>query len=71
MGPLWYCLDMNPPPTTEPRKLVKARLLPELHAELTAYAERTHRSMSSAAEHLIAVGLRAEGSGPAEDLHLR
>lgn len=62
---------MNPPPATEPRKLVKARLQPDLYDQLDAYAQRTHRSMSSAAEYLIALGLRAEGSSPAADLHLR
>lgn len=62
---------MTPPPTAEPRKLVKARLRPDLYDQLDAYAQRTHRSLSSAAEHLIALGLRAEGSGPADDLHLR
>lgn len=42
------------------RKLVKARLRPDLHDRLTAYAEKTHRSLSSAAEHLIALGLDSE-----------
>lgn len=64
-------LDMDTTPTT--RKLVKARLLPELHAELVAYAARTHRTHSSAAEHLIALGLRAEGVTPPgeDDVQLR
>lgn len=58
------------PPAT--RKLVKARLMPELHAELVAYAERTHRTHSSAAEHLIALGLQAErGSKSPGDYHTR
>jgi len=29
----------------------------DLHDRLTAYAERSHRSVSSAAEHLIAIAL--------------
>lgn len=49
------------------RKLVKTRLLPPLHAELTDYASHTHRSISSAAEHLIARGLDAERTTDRED----
>lgn len=62
---------MDETPTTT-RKLVKARLLPDLHAELVAYAARTHRTHSSAAEHLIALGLQAEGAGGSLDpIHTR
>lgn len=50
---------------SEPRKLVKARLAPPLHAQVVAYAEATHRSASSAAEYLIAAGLRSLGQDPA------
>jgi hypothetical protein len=44
---------------TPPRILVKARLLPDLHARVAAYAKTHHRTMSSAVEHLVAIGLSA------------
>ena len=50
------------------RKLVKARVLPALDDGLRRYADRTHRTVSSAAEHLIAIGLRAEAQGIAGQL---
>jgi hypothetical protein len=62
-GPDWahsgavHGMEGKPPKRT----LVKARLLPDLHDRLTAYAARTHRSASSAAEHLIALCLDVEG----------
>ena len=46
--------------TTGARKLVKARVRPDIHARLLAYAKRTHRTASSAAEHLIALGLERD-----------
>lgn len=62
-------MDETQPPT---RKLVKARLLPDLHSELVAYAAATHRTISSAAEHLIALGLHGEGTRPTtQPLHTR
>jgi hypothetical protein len=39
---------------------VKAMLSPELVEKLRAWAAREHRSMSSAAEMLIDIGLEAE-----------
>lgn len=42
------------------RKLVKARLLPDLAAELHDYAQAAGRTDSNAAEHLIRLGLAAE-----------
>lgn len=61
----------DPAPT--PRKLVKARLLADLHSQLTTYATRTHRTVSSATEHLVALGLQAEGHATAggDPVHLR
>ncbi|MEU7817044.1 hypothetical protein [Pseudonocardia sp. NPDC049154] len=61
---------MAPTNSDANRKLVKTRLRPDLYAELDAYRERTHRSISSAAEHLIALGLEAE-RGPQSDIHTR
>lgn len=43
------------------RRLVKARLMPWLYVVLATYAEQNHRTISSAAEHLISLGLRSEG----------
>jgi hypothetical protein len=62
-GPEWVssgtaCVAEDGKPPV--RKLVKARLLPDLHNRLTAYAEKTHRSLSSAAEHLIALAVDSE-----------
>lgn len=62
--------------TTPARKLLKPRVKPELYDQVAAYAERTHRSLASAAEYLIARGLAAEGHGqepgePGPTTHLR
>lgn len=58
-------------PGRHDERLLKMRMHPELHAVLAGYATDQHRSIGNAINHLIAVGLHAEGSGPADDLHLR
>lgn len=45
-------------PDTGPRKLVKARLLPDILAEVEAYAARNRRSVSASIEDLVVLGLR-------------
>lgn len=39
------------------KKLVKTNLAPATYAQLVAYAARNHRTVSNAAEFLIAAGL--------------
>lgn len=54
-------------------KVAHLRLPEDLHAELTAYATRTDRSLNSAAVYLMRRGLQAEGGGPAslDPMHTR
>lgn len=42
------------------RKATNLRLPPELHDDLKAFAERTHRSMNGAAIYLLERALREE-----------
>jgi hypothetical protein len=49
----------------ETRRLVKARLVPDLYERLDAYAKAHGRSVSNAAEFLIARGLDAQDTKPA------
>lgn len=39
------------------RKLVKTRLLPEIHDRVVAYAARHRRTLSAAIEDLVVLGL--------------
>lgn len=48
-------------PARETRKLVKARLLPGILAEVEAYAAHHRRTVSAAIEDLVVLGLRAAG----------
>lgn len=55
-------------------KVAHLRLPPELHAELSAFADRTRRSLNGAAVYLLERGLQAETEPPApspDPIHLR
>lgn len=58
---------------TRAGKLVHPRLPDELHAQVKAYADEHHRSITNAVIYLIERGLQAErGITPTPgDLHLR
>jgi hypothetical protein len=49
--------------TTTGRQTMHLRLPVDLYAELKAYADRTHRSVNSAAVHLVSLGLEREAAG--------
>lgn len=43
------------------RQLIHVRTTRSIHAELDAYAQRTHRTLNGAAEHALATFLREHG----------
>ena len=44
-------------------RVIHPRIPDDLHRRLVEYAERTHRSLTKAVEHLLEAGLAAEGDG--------
>jgi hypothetical protein len=74
MQPLYASVTAMTARSPGPRRGITFRLPERLHAELTLYAEQTHRSMNAALVSLLEQGLRTaaqrgEYTPPAEPHH--